>query len=308
MAKSKRSSALFEVMNKANAQSPRPRRSGFATPLWWFKKRPDGTSTSQAPISPASTTHAPSIQPSSSLPDAPDSTVRIDRDRQTLSISFTSAIVLAVAVVVVIALAIILGQQLGGQTQRFTNAEPSTLQLQSGPANPAVANPRTQNQLRNEIPGLPAGSPSGAESTAELTAALQPTPGQSIADATAGAAANPAASPAANTPPAPAGPREVNLNYVIFQSYPDEASAKEVVDLLTKNGLPATIERRLRGYTANWYTVVGTQGFVRLRGPEYDAYLTKIRTVNDQLKKEKKNFKVFTPLPYKWDKPAAPSR
>jgi hypothetical protein len=98
------------------------------------------------------------------------------------------------------------------------------------------------------------------------------------------------------------GRRIHGLNYVIIQGYPDEASAKAALKVLAENGLGCTIERGLRGLNRDWYIVVGTEGFGRISGREYENYVKKIQAVSDKFT-DRKSFKAFDPLPYKWDRP-----
>jgi hypothetical protein len=119
--------------------------------------------------------------------------------------------------------------------------------------------------------------------------------------------------PEANAVPGAAAaglPRQVNLNYVIIQSYPESERrmADEAVQVLERGGVGATVEHGLRGYGNN-LVVVGTAGFERGTGgtPEYQAYVKKIQRISDtaykSLKGSKRTFKEFQPNQgYKWDR------
>ncbi|MGE5608646.1 MAG: hypothetical protein ACM359_05305 [Bacillota bacterium] len=96
--------------------------------------------------------------------------------------------------------------------------------------------------------------------------------------------------------------RKVGLNYVIIQSYPEEAMAAEAVKVLTENGIDCTVERKLPNWLASkdWYIVVGLEGFDKItNAPRYQAYLKKISDVSEKYAK-KSSFKAFTPTAYKW--------
>ena len=113
-----------------------------------------------------------------------------------------------------------------------------------------------------------------------------------------------AVNPNVNNPNAPAqpGPRVLNLNYVVVQSYPDQKSAEEARDALVKAGIGCTIEHdlKLRGLNESWYTVIGAQGFQRASGKDYESYVAKIVDVSEKFAQRKRSFKAFQPLAYKW--------
>ncbi len=112
--------------------------------------------------------------------------------------------------------------------------------------------------------------------------------------------------PSGNTNGAPApvfdGKRTIGLNYVIIQSYPEQKTAEEARDALAKSGISTTIEKGLRGLNPSWFTVVGTDGFARIRSTEYENYVKRVQQVSDSFAKSRKSFKAFEPMGYKWDK------
>ena len=59
------------------------------------------------------------------------------------------------------------------------------------------------------------------------------------------------------------GARIVNIHYVLMQSYFEEKTADKARDFLAKNGIPCTIERGVKGWRADFYQVIGLQGFTR---------------------------------------------
>ena len=111
--------------------------------------------------------------------------------------------------------------------------------------------------------------------------------------------------PAANVgdigQPAPAEPagRVVGMNYVVIQSYKEEQLANEAAAALRAGGLGCTVEHGLPGYSATWYSVVGTQGFTKATTPDYQAYLRKVEVVSNKFAGNSK-WKQFEPNPYKW--------
>jgi hypothetical protein len=95
--------------------------------------------------------------------------------------------------------------------------------------------------------------------------------------------------------------RQVNLNYLLIQSYGDDKTAQEACDFLNKNGVPATIERGIKNWRKDFYLVVGLQGFPRASGPEYVAYRQKIEALS-ALFAPPHSYKRFDPIAIKWDK------
>ena len=94
------------------------------------------------------------------------------------------------------------------------------------------------------------------------------------------------------------GARIVNLHYVLMQSYFEEKTAIEARDFLDKNGIPCTIERGVKGWRADFYQVIGLQGFPRPSGAEYLAYRNRIVQLGQQFSKSK--YKRFQPEAIKW--------
>jgi hypothetical protein len=75
--------------------------------------------------------------------------------------------------------------------------------------------------------------------------------------------------------------RQINLNYIVVQTYPDEATADQARDFLMKNGIPCSLEH-LPGWRRDWFEVVGMQGFPHTGAPDYAAYRKRIETLSDQ--------------------------
>ena len=193
MAKGKHSTALFEVMN-------RPARTGVAPPTVITRAPHNVTQQPNNAVNPAP--HAPL-----SGVAEPGKAVELDRDRHQISlrVSYTSALVTLFAVVVVVVLAYLMGR--GVERAPEVAAETSTQTLQNGPAMPEVANVST---------------PSGMTSPPGAAAARTPNPAAERPNSAASTASLIASGPIA----APTTVRRiVGQNYVIMQSYPEEAQA-----------------------------------------------------------------------------------
>lgn len=148
--------------------------------------------------------------------------------------------------------------------------------LRSGPAHPSVlAVPETQSPSSQDQNSL---SP-------EMQADVQ-----QAADKTA-------PSPAAANLAQP-GARIVNMHYVLMQSYFEEKTADQARDYLTQNGIPCTIERGVKGWRADFYQVIGLQGFARPSGAEYLAYRDRVVELGQKFSKSK--YKRFQPEAIKW--------
>jgi len=93
---------------------------------------------------------------------------------------------------------------------------------------------------------------------------------------------------------------ELNLNYIIVQSYPEQKAAEEARDVLAKAGIPTTIEHGLKGFHPEWAIVVTTKGFTRIQSDEYKQYVKQIDQVSVQYAGSKRGFKSFQPTGYKW--------
>jgi hypothetical protein len=209
--------------------------------------------------------------------------VAVDPDRQqiTFKFSYTSAIIVTFSLVVAVGLAYIVGQKMNHGPTLALGGQ-SSEQLRAGPKNRGVmdvgphnATPNAPVQQREPDPAITSRGP------------------ETNPDNVDGPANAPSVDSAAQQ-------RVLNLNYVVVQSYPDQKSAEEARDALLKAGINCTIEQKLRGLNPNWFTVVGTQGFQRASGTEYDGYIRKIDAVSQQFATRKRSFKAFTPMAYKW--------
>ncbi|HZZ44716.1 MAG TPA: hypothetical protein VFE58_17400 [Tepidisphaeraceae bacterium] len=198
--------------------------------------------------------------------------VKLDPDRQQISlrISYTSAVVTCFAVVVVMVLAYLLGR---GVDHSAPLAGVTTEQIKSGPTHPQA--------MEVDPSGINNATPASSKQIPANTAPVQAT--------------------ATNTPvTAPTNvKRIVGENYVIMQSYPDEASAKDAQAVLLNSGISCTVERGPEKWVPmSWYSVMGTQPFDHItRNAQLDAYVKAIDSVKYG---EKSKFKKFEPRAYKW--------
>jgi hypothetical protein len=95
------------------------------------------------------------------------------------------------------------------------------------------------------------------------------------------------------------GARIVNLHYVLMQSYFEQKTAQEACNFLNQNGISCTIERGVKGWRADFYQVIGLQGFVHPSGPQYSAYRDQIEDLGKKFS-PKSRYKRFQPEAIKW--------
>jgi hypothetical protein len=195
--------------------------------------------------------------------------VEVDSEVQqvTFRVTYPSLIIAAFALLVAISLAFIVGRA----TQRSESLPAGVADSQlvrQGPVYPQVMDVRNRGTSGNEAPRSTAASETSTTS---------------------------------NSAPALSADRVNGRNYVIIQSYQNEAAAVAARDVLAQHGIATTIERGLPRYAdKSWYILVGTQGFDRLRdNPEYDRYLQSIRQVGARYAGDSR-FKPFAPQPYSW--------
>jgi hypothetical protein len=197
------------------------------------------------------------------------------RQQITFRVSYTSAIVTGFTILVVVALAYVVGRQMSrGPAQAMGG--PSSEQLRQGPANPQVL-----DIAGTSTPERTVSPPAGGARPSTATPVV----------------------PTRSPTTAPSGKRIMSMNYVIIQGYPDEASAKAAVQILQEHGVGSTIEKGIRGLKSDWFIVVGTDGFVKVSGRDYETYITRIQQISDKFAGSRRSFKAFEPLPYKWDRP-----
>ncbi len=279
MAKGKRTVALFEVIHKDKRMEPKASAAkepakGFshsmaaqAVDLWKQKRADPETLTGPAPIPVPrrKSTFVPRIKAmwaewiESVLFVTQGVRGWVDRQMGAL-IGGGSAVLVISAMILVRHFSLRQGQNLSIEQQ-----------LLAGPTHPAV------------LVG-PEEKATGDSASPELAA--------DVVQAKPGAVANP-------NGVAKPGARIVNMHYVLFQSYGDEATAKEARDFLDSHGIPCTIERGVKGWRMDFYQVIGLQGFARLRSQEYIDYKEKIKGIEDKFS-NLRSYKHFEPQPIKW--------
>jgi hypothetical protein len=279
MAKGKRTVALFEVINKDKRMEPRAPASAERAKEYsrtmaaqavdlWRQKRADPetlTGPAPAPVARRKSTFVPRMKAiwgewiERMLFMTQGVRGWVDRQMGAL-IGGGSAVLVISAMILVRHFSLRQGQNLSIEQQ-----------LLAGPAHPAVLVGPEQKA---------AGDPASPELAADV---VQAKPG---AVASSDGVAKP-------------GGRIVNMHYMLFQSYGDEATAKEARDFLIGQGIPCTIERGVKGWRMDFYQVIGLQGFARLRSQEYIDYKKKIKEAEDGFS-TLRSYKHFEPQPIKW--------
>jgi hypothetical protein len=300
MAKSKRSAALFEVIQ--SSRLPR-RESPLFTPRKWFRRfskpapffpapaasvgTPVGTQSGVAPIAMADYQEAdtaldmlpgPIEAPAHPKQPIPGVDLQLDPDRHqiTFKVSYNSAIVTAFTVLMAIGLAFVVGKKMSRGPIAAT-ASPSSAELRSQAAHPEVLDVSSTGQTK------PTELLTPASDSAQLAASGAPTTAPSPFDAQ----------------------RIIGRDYVIVQIYPSKKDAQDAASLLDKNNIPCTVENGVAGWASkSWWCVVGTTGFDHIRGnADYTRYEAAINRVSDQFAANSK-FKKFEPRAYRWKESA----
>jgi hypothetical protein len=292
MAKGKHATALFEVIHSAKTagNGRNNNASLLRTPKWWFKGRDRNSSKAAAPVESAPMP-APPVSSYEAAPNAaiaPPINLGVDPEKQqiTFKLSYSGTIIASFAVIVIVSLAYLIGRH--GSGASAANAGVSTEQLRAGPVHKDVLN------VSGPV-GISSANPSNASNEAE---------GYTAPPKTTGGPAN--ASHVSNEMPKPATPatanakvqRIIGMQYVVIQSYPDDADADEAVKLLKENGIDATVEK-IASYS-KWPCVVGATGFDRIKNnAAYDHYIAQIESVSQKFAGRSK-FKRFAPAPIRW--------
>lgn len=292
MAKGKDAAALFEVINRGKSYRTSADRSALRTPKWWWKRRAAAPPPPPAVVHEATAVHDPTeartAPPAAPMPLAApvehdavpppaDASLQVDPQRQelTLRLSYTGAIVLSFTVLVTIVLAFLVGKRMYDTVQPAQAARPTEQMLVDPPAPQVLEVSSAVRSVEPEDAALPL--------VEQVNAAPLNTP----------------------QPPPPVivrdPRRQIGLNYVVIQSYPNEAEAIEAIDVLAQNGIQADVQRNLRGWNASWYSVVGIEGFTRISSTEFKQYVRKIDQVSQQYA-GRKSWKAFSPQAYKWDR------
>jgi hypothetical protein len=295
MAKGKHAVALFEVIHSAKKPQGQTPQGMFRTPKWWFKGRsraadrrsPAGAaphSPAADPLPPLSSSSAPASvhdPRSEAVVDSGARNIAMDLDRDhkqiTFRVSFHSAIVTTFAVAMIVVVAFAVGRKMAGGSTPAT-AGVNSQELRSGPSRPDVLN---------------VGGTSAATTESRATAAEA------------------APAPPTRTPPAPVettapgpiavrGERVIGMQYIVIQSFLEDAAAAERTAVyFRENGIDCTVESGLPGWSARWHSVVGTQGFPRASGIDYERYFNRVITVGDKFTAARR-LPQFKPLAYAW--------
>ena len=294
MAKKKRSAALFEVMVKQE-QRRLPRPPGmFRTLYLWFKNRPKPERVSVPAMTvareefsaPAEVEPSPPVmreikyvppppepEPQYTYDEPARETVTVNSvGRQiAMRISYGTMIVSTLALATVVISAFLIGKR--------WQARPQT-----------VLAPQTTQELRRSAPRPNLTDVRRVSAAPTVQYSADPPDVANSAVATGNVAGN-----------APAKPkeREIGLNYVMIQSYPEEKMAVAAAAALRQNGIDCTIEKAVPGFFK--FGVVGQIGFSRISAnPQLEAYLSKIRSISDLYAKKANSFAAFKPQPIKW--------
>jgi hypothetical protein len=298
MAKGKHATALFEVIHSAKTTSNGRNNAGLLrTPKWWFKGREKSGSSTPAAPAPAALPAAemmPSFDSAPSdptRPTAPPINLGVDPDKQqiTFKLTYSGTIIASFAILVIVGLAYVIGRH--GTGVSSANAGVSTEQIRNGPIHKDVLNvasglgpvgisSSSASNATNESEGYsaPPAKTNGGTASASHLVIETPRPAPQAAGAKA--------------------QRIIGMQYVIVQSYPDDAKAEEAVKLLNENGIDATKENL--SWYSKWPCVVGTTGFDRIKNnPQYDHYVEQIESVSQKFLGRAK-FKQFAPAPVRW--------
>ena len=274
MAKSKHSTALFEVIH--GARKPDRAAQSLRTPKWWFKS--SHSAPQQAPA-PQPVQHDPepvTAHYEAAEPAAPRRSsysrnerssgidVGFDRGRKefTFKLRYTTALVTGFAVFMLIGLSYVIGRHLGGGP-KVANAEQAPVRqlLQQPPqAGVTVVPPKTKNVVPPKLQ-----QPAGGDST-NRTALANPTP--------------PKTTVVSSLVPASADtsmPRKPGLNYLVINSYNAErrAVAEAARDFFNSHGVPCTLEKT-EWTMPGGITLLGTAGFNKASGDDFLVYVDRV--------------------------------
>ncbi len=204
--------------------------------------------------------------------DSDDQSIRV-------ALSYSSAAVIAFAILVLIGLAYITGRH-SGRSPLPLLAERTTDQIRKDKPNRSVLDVRP-SYLSTAIP--PAANSAKPSDKPQTWNDPRPSTTYKSEDT---------------------GQRQIGLNYVIVQTYPDEKDAEAAKDLLCKHGINCTIEPPPAGWwksSDKVYSVIGTTGFDRIHCPEFEHYVAQIMKVSTQFAGNVR-YNRFNPSPYLWRK------
>jgi hypothetical protein len=297
MAKSKRSTALYEVIS-ASRQSPRPSRIRQSTfwsraQRWWSKPRPAPLPTeslareavvdARPPVQfsePEPPVNLPVVAAQAEAPAKPiDYAIDPERRQIALHLSYRTAMMACAGLVVIVVSSVIVGKYWNRSNLPLL-AHDTTDELRKTPAH-------------REVLDLPRHVASNEETTATVASHTTTPNSQTSADLST----NPKPDSAEQIK------RRAGLNYVIIQSYPipEQKMATDAAAFLNSRGVSCTVEQDISGYLK--FCVVGLDGFTRQSSPEFKSYVERIQQLSTEYgAKGTRNFKRFAPVAKKWDK------
>jgi len=268
MAKGKHAAALFEVIHTGKNPPKSSLTGGIATPRWWFK----GRGKSESTVHPASEPAEPTVKIVERIVERPvyierpapmriasENALVVDKESGEINFKLSYAGAAAAGFILLIVLAI--AYLVGSRSSQVSQSEDFHLAPGAAPSQPAAP---ADTLL---AAAMPEAAPTPATPVEPITT-IKPT-----ADAN-GATISPTGSATPDKPK-----RQVGLNYVIVQSYPDDAVSQRAADFLNKNGIPCTVVK-LPAYSMT--SVVSLKGFDHVQhNPEMDDYRQKIETLGE---------------------------
>jgi len=288
MAKGKHAAALFEVINSDKKYDRAKTGAMMKTPSWWQSKptavaptktvrvgADKTTSPAPAPVEPVI-----SADPMKPTADRLRDGMNVDPERQQIAfkLSYTTAIVAGFALLVAIVMAYLIGQKLHAGPQQAVASAPTSV-IKSGAVLEGVLDvgPVVSKPVSGVIPAVKVPEKSRVQPAPHALVEQAP-PARVIDDAR----------------------RIVGLNYIIVQSYPEKAQADEARDALLKSGVEATAEKTPPTFgRKDWFSVIGTKGFDRIKSNEFDAYVKQIEAAGAKFASDR-SFKAFKPQAFKW--------
>jgi hypothetical protein len=273
MAKGKHAAALFEVISTGKKPPKSSLTGGISTPKWWFKGRRKPLALEKADPQPHPEERERAVgidrQPTMRIVDERPLAVDKSSGEIRFKLSYAGVAAAGFILIIILTIAYMVGSRapLVGQSEMFRRA------------NMAVADEAPSNPLLAAVDTAPIVEPEVAPP--QHTHREVPTPTEAPA----------VAAPTASTA------RQVGLNYVVFQSYPDPVVAQHAMDFLIKAGFPCSIVK-LPGFP--WSSVVSLKGFDHIhRNPELDDYEAKIEALSESFA-GKRPFNRFEPTLFKW--------
>ena len=294
MAKGKRAAALFEVIHSGKPskfQAPiRRRRHSVIGQMLRSTALPftaaghvlrDSANAATALV----VRNRPAKPPKKPIPGV-DLTMDAERKLIAFRVSYHSAIVAGFALLVAIGLAYVIGVRMNHPLTAATSS-PSTAELRAHGAHPEVLNVSNGELLTQTDP--PTALPPS------MSAITHPPEDAPVEEkATKASATSP-----------PAVERVIGRQYIIVQTFADEAGAKSAQAFLEKNKFPCTIENGLAGWAPkSKFCLVTTTGFDHAKNNiEFEDFESKLSDLGDVFSAQHKG-RSFDPHAYRWKGPA----